>query len=424
MEYENSTALRGEDVRPSPVTNVFVRRFGWTFLVILVAASIEAIAYVSLHYVMPKGKAAYLTYLPPAYPSEAEYANYLATRDPTLGWPQRGAENRLDSAGSRYVPSYPTPGGECVSLYGDSYVYGSDVSDVDAWGNVLAELLGCRVSNFGVPAFGTDQALMRFSKTLEDKAPVSVLGVFPDDFKRNVNQYRYFIDGQATNRFVFKPRFVLSATGKLELVPLPHITRSEFADFIAHPNQFLQHEFFLPGSLHGSVPLEFPFSVAIWRLLRRPEVASWLRGHPDWYDFVQRGHPSAALETTVATAKRFIDLCTERSKQCLVVLFPSRNAYEYFVREDASPLQVFLAELDKQGVAYLDLAPTFADALGKRSLCEVLANPTRCSGHYGPEGNVLVARALHAVVQEKLASQSTVANDRVQTLMERQLTTQ
>ena len=79
------------------------------------------------------------------------------------------------STGARFSPAYPEPGNECVTLYGDSFTYGVGVREEYAWGNTLAERLRCRVGNFGVGGYGTDQALLRFMHNPNDPSSVAVL---------------------------------------------------------------------------------------------------------------------------------------------------------------------------------------------------------------------------------------------------------
>jgi hypothetical protein len=94
-----------------------------------------------------------------------------------------------DKIGSRYVPEFPDPDKyqACVSLYGDSFTWGDEVDDVHAWGNVLSKLLHCRVSNFGVGGYGTDQAYMRFHYNKNDKPKLVILGFYTENIQRNVS---------------------------------------------------------------------------------------------------------------------------------------------------------------------------------------------------------------------------------------------
>ena len=102
--------------------------------VLLAVIVLEASAYVAVR-ILAGGRAAFLFYRPPSL-TRAKYEEYLAIRDPELGWPApRDIDGRrYDASGSRRVPAFPEPGRECVSLYGDSFTYSDEVGDADAWG--------------------------------------------------------------------------------------------------------------------------------------------------------------------------------------------------------------------------------------------------------------------------------------------------
>ena len=101
------------------------------------------------------------------------YNHYLAIRDPTLGWrAQIESSQSLDESGARRSPAFPKPGHDCVSLYGDSFTFGAEVSDAEAWGNILAENLKCRVGNFGVNGYGTIKHYCGLWKTPPIRLPL------------------------------------------------------------------------------------------------------------------------------------------------------------------------------------------------------------------------------------------------------------
>ena len=86
--------------------------------------------------------------------------------------------------------------GLCVSLlFGDSFVYGNEVSDDDAWCAVLeASSDALEVLNYGVGGYGLDQAFLRFQREGMALHPdVVLIGFTPDDLGRVVNVYRRFI---------------------------------------------------------------------------------------------------------------------------------------------------------------------------------------------------------------------------------------
>jgi hypothetical protein len=236
--------------------HVKIQIVGWSVIGIILLVSIEFTAYLAYRLVVVP-RARFLIYDPPRELDREEYDRYLRVRDTILGWPttERLGSGMHDSTGSRPVPAFPEPGDECVSLYGDSFVYAEGVDDSAAWGNVLAEMLGCRVSNFGAGGYGTDQALLRFEHNIDDEAPVSILGIFPHNVLRNVNQHRYLIAG--AEPWSFKPRYAVEDDG-LRLVPLTEIQFDQLDWFFRDPSAFLAHETFLPGSSQGGSAFHFP----------------------------------------------------------------------------------------------------------------------------------------------------------------------
>ena len=340
-------------------------------------------------------------YLPPTV-TRAEFEEYLARRDPVLGWPAP------PSVAPRIAPR-PSPASRaqlrpCVTLYGESFVFADEVEDDVAWGNVLAGALACPVGNFGVGGYGTDQALLRFIANEDDRAPVTVLGIFPENLLRNVNQYRHFLSG--AEPLSLKPRFVVDAGG-LRLVPMPSSSYDSFAAGLRDPGRLFLHETFLPDAPHGPTTWTFPFTASLVRLMLKQRVRNYVRGRPSWIDFFRADHDSHALPTTVAIAEELRRVAAARGKSILVVVFPSLTAYELSRRAGGSPYASLTTALEARGIVVRDLIADFAGHLGERSFCEILTQPSRCAGHYNAEGNRLVA----AVVQRQLAAAGLVVAD-------------
>ena len=320
----------------------------------------------------------FLLYAPPRIEPRT-WERYLEERDPLLGWPTRRAlgSTDYDRSGSRPVPAFPSPGSECVTLYGDSYTYGSDVTDDEAWGNILSQQLGCRVGNFGVGGFGAD------------RAPVSVLGLFPANMMRNVNQYRDLRTGDSP--LGFKPRFAVQGEA-LELIPLPEPTFAELRQLQDDLGRLLPHEAFAPGTPVGPVLFEFPFTLSLVRLLLHDQVRNWLLDRPSWIDFVDDDHPSGALQVTTGICTRFVEECQARDKRCFVLLMPTPSSYEFFATTGELAMGSLLAEFESLAIPHLDITIHFARALEGRDFAEILTNrPQPGMGHFNAEGNRMVA---------------------------------
>ncbi len=357
---------------------------------IAIAVAITELASWATLFLLRRGPAQFLFYHPPQM-SRSAYESYLTIRHPELGWPAPRdiGGRKYDASGSRPVPAFPTPGNECVTLYGDSFTYSTDVEDADAWGNVLAKRLGCRVGNFGVGAYGTDQAVLRFELNTADHAPVSVLGFFVRDVLRNVTRYLHL---DFTNLPMgFKPRFVPDGE-KLRLLPIPRIDSADLDAFAAEPERFLEEETFLPDTRSGPVRMGAPFSLTLARLVANDRMVAMLRRRPNWSVFLEPGHTSGGYEVTLGIMTRFRDDCRARGKRCLVVLFPAPSSIAYRARTGRSILHELMAGLSEREIDYLDLEPGIMRQLGSRPYGELLSGP---DGHHNAEGDRVVAALVH-----------------------------
>jgi hypothetical protein len=122
--------------------------------------------------------------------------------DSLLGWRYRpgfvSATDHINRQGLRSRREYSdvAPRGALrIAAFGDSFVYGNEVDDDNAW---PAQLEACandyEVLNYGVGGYGLDQAFLRFqSEGLTLGPRVVLIGFTTDDLRRVVNVYRRFI---------------------------------------------------------------------------------------------------------------------------------------------------------------------------------------------------------------------------------------
>ena len=103
------------------------RRLFWLGLVLVLAGVLELIAWLGCRVLTAHG----IFYQPQP---EAKFAEYLARRHPVLGWPAGEGFTPRRAPESERRADKPA----LVSLYGESFTFGSEVSDDEAWGNRLA----------------------------------------------------------------------------------------------------------------------------------------------------------------------------------------------------------------------------------------------------------------------------------------------
>ena len=232
-------------------------------------------------------------YAPPVERQRRNVEEYLENQDQsiyvydeTLGWTFRPNAARqeyefmINSAGLRSQREYsqrPPPDTLRIALFGDSFTAGDEVRDDETWGHQLEMKLnqaGIRteVLNFGVNAYGMDQAFLRWQKIGRGYAPdIVIFGFQPENLQRNVNIFsNLYIRGLPFS----KPRFVLTAGGGLELLNSPVMPLEQIADvfesFANHP--LAQYEYHYQS--RDTAPRWWSFSRLISYLheaLKQPE---------------------------------------------------------------------------------------------------------------------------------------------------------
>jgi len=328
-----------------------------------------------------------VVYRPP--PAEG-YAEDRAQRDPLLGWPRRDALGgpRLDAHGARRVEDEAPDEAPCGAAFGDSFTYGDEVEARDAWPAQLGRRLGCRVANYGMSGYGTDQALLRFEERFDEPAGFVVLGHFSEDVVRNVNRFRGFLNGAP---FGFKPRFRLDATGRLELVPMPEPAEEALPRF-GLDGPPLADDWFAPGAPGGTVALRFPYLLSMARLLSYYRVEAWLHGVSSWAPFYSAEHPSGALPLTAAILQAFVERARADGRVGLVLVIPDQQDLRAAQAHGALPYAPLLEALDARGVPRPRLSEAMLAELDGRDPCVFFL---RCDGgHISPDAHALIARVV------------------------------
>jgi hypothetical protein len=316
--------------------------------------------------------------------------------DPVLGWRYRAgytsATDRLNAQGLRGRREYdPVPGPHAlrVAAFGDSFVYGSEVRDDDAW-TALLEAGSGRIEalNYGVGGFGLDQAFLRFQiEGMALRPDVVLIGFAPDDLRRIVNVYRRFISSHEWP--LAKPRFVLRGDS-LVTVPNPLPRHEDY-------RQLLQH----PAAVRNLGKLDSWYSQTIYEHPLYDAVATLRVGHALWQRVQRRvldpnrlvrsgvfNERSAAFLLQVAVARAFVAAVRDRHVIPAVLLLPDRGSVAR-VREGGPAVYAPLAAaLRAAGVDVWDAAAAFRSA--PTTVDELFAS----GGHYSPAGNRVLAEWL------------------------------
>jgi hypothetical protein len=358
------------------------------FVVVTVALTLmacEAMSYAGQRILVRRG----IIYQPPGAETVHEIFRY--TPDPRLGWPspERLGRDERDRSGSRVIPSFPDPDGDsCASAYGDSFTWGSEVTADIAWANVLSKILNCRVSNFGVGGYGTDQAYLRFTSNERDHAKVVLIGYFAENLIRNVIQYQAFL--YPARGFRLKPRFVLD-NGALKLLPYPRLSEREYQAMTEDPARFLTDDYLTLGGPTGTLKAGFPFTLSMLRSLRNFRIQAQLRRESFWAPFYRKEHPSHALEITTLILQAFDRDVKKAGRTPVVVMFPWVIDLREYQQHKTWSYQPLIDNLRSSGIDVLNLGEGLAAHLGGRSVCGMYV---ACASHLTQEGNEATARLI------------------------------
>jgi len=309
----------------------------------------------------------------------------IIIHDAELGWTikpdmVRHGTRLSNAAGMRAWREYavrPSSGILRAAAYGDSFVYGAGAATEDTWTEkVSSGAPNIEVMNYGVPAYGLDQAWLRFrNEGRKFGASVAIIGLAPDTIFRNLGVFRPFYEPGIGMPFS-KPRFLNKKNG-LELAPNPLRSAADY-------DRFFQNQ----------------------------QAAEWV-GRDDWFYQKYKSPPSdlakdlcykpdcEAARLALLLAKGFAAEVKAGGAAPLLLLFCDRASYEQAAEEGETPYAPLLRSLRKAGLEVLDTS----EAL----MASGAAAPALFSeaNHYTPYANELVAGAVRAWLLGKFPGAST-----------------
>ncbi|RKZ81609.1 MAG: hypothetical protein DRR19_21960 [Candidatus Parabeggiatoa sp. nov. 1] len=345
-----------------------------------------------------------LIYRKPTVPLQRaaqSYDEYLLKRDDVLGWPFTTQLNgkSFDTIGSRRIPAFedPTQHQSCVSLYGDSFTFGTEVDHKHAWSNLLSQRLGCRVANFGVGGYGTDQAYLRFQHNDKDKSRIVVLGHTSLDIVRNLTRN---LDLLAMKMgYGLKPRFIVNDQGNFELVPIPQLSEKDYQKLMGldSPQLELAHENFYCGGPVSITKLQFPYTYHLLRSINYFRLRAELARRPPYAEFYAKDHPFRGLEITTLIITSFFNEVKQQGRQPVIIIFATMADLKLYQNTKNWSYQNLMEALDTRNIPYLNVGPYLLKYLGQREIGEIFS-PS--GGHHNEEGNQVIAQLVYAHIRQ------------------------
>jgi hypothetical protein len=326
------------------------------------------------------------------------------------------------ASGAKFNSEFADVVHSCGSAYGDSYVFGNDVAAADGWVEQLSHLLGCRVGNYAVVNYGTDQAYLRFHQ-VNDQAPLVLLGLNPNTIMDNVNQYDGFL-GAPLEPAALKGRFVLDAFGHLDWLDRPRLDADGFVAMHRNPAGTLPRTYFLPDTSDGPITITFPYAASLVRVALMPRLHELLAGRTEWSGMYAADHPAGGLQLMAAICEAFVDLARSRGQRTLIVMLPLASSFGEKANYGEFEYAPLVAALAAKGIEVFDPGAAMLGDLGGRTYCEFYARPPisqqsspidvrhyatvvkswlrlRCGGHYSKFGNTTMSKLVAAEVRRR-----------------------
>jgi len=311
--------------------------------------------------------------------------------DELVGWKYRPDSSRqngefsINGAGLRSQREYdvqPPPDTLRIALFGDSFTAGDDASDETAWSHHLEVNLNragvrAEVLNFGVSAYGMDQAYLRWLHGGSQVSPdIVVFGLQAENLDRNVNVFRQLIhpEGPAFS----KPRFVVSDDA-LNLVNSPAIPPEKLVEIFA---SFASH----PLSDHEAYYRSRDYASQWWSGSKLASMIFAIVNQQMEDEAVSYGLESKRGKLGKAIVEAFAADVLAAGKPFIIVFLPHKEFFEqqFYGRE----------------IPYQDLLDYFRDNYHYLSLADYVDPEIKSlknwgpTLHYGPELNSLVAELL------------------------------
>jgi len=239
------------------------------------------------------------------------------------------------------------------------------------------------VANYGVGGYGTDQALLRYKKKLDEglRSTIAILGIHEENFNRVINRFRPFYKTYTGLKLGFKPRAYLDQSGKLSFIP--SVLDKEVWDrrqLIELIESSRENDFWASYRPRK----QFPFSANIMRAVylniceSNPTIPTCdYSKEPDWDSPRVRSIMKALIKEFVATSNNY-----NIRPVILFLSFGKPRPYSSFVAE-------LRKEYHTQAIDVIDIANADFD------LTKVRIKPDE--GHASPYGNEVVAKHIAKV---------------------------
>ena len=318
--------------------------------------------------------------------------------DPHLGWINTSEANSAGMRDDREYDVTPSDGVIRIAAFGDSFTYGSDVALKDTWEkNLTAMDPSIEVLNYGMGAYGLDQAYLRFLKLGTTYNPnIVFIGYMSENIARNVNVYRAFY-GRGYRDVIFtKPRFTLS-DGKLTLLENPLSTFEDYENFLLNDSEVLAR--LGENDYHYQINYKRgPFDI----------LPSIRLGKVFWYAFNKKilnsifgldgmyNVESDAYAITITIFDNFYQDVLASGALPVILVFPDINDQRRSRDNKERRYTALLNYFRSKGYYFIDTLSALTPYESQYSIDDLVVE----WGHYSPLGNKIIAQYILMKLKE------------------------
>jgi len=295
-------------------------------------------------------------------------ANTFSAFDPDLGW-DIGEDGTRRVSRSKVETEQPPLR---ILFIGDSFVYGSEVSDMQTTSHYVTQLsTNTIVANMGVPGFGIGQSYLKLiKKGLAWEPNIVVFGIHPPNYERTVMEF--------FSRP--KPRFWASPSDGKLMIDAPPLF-SATPDFCQSLKELRKYDFFFAA-----------FIKKVFYRLNPPAQANGVKEYFVKYDPVIRKILKNTQELLTAKGIKFIVLQIPHGTQ-----FKSDTEQQRYLERYPIP-QKLNTILDDIDVIHVDLKSEMMMRFDRQTIFDKFyTHPkgSKSAGHLSPFGNQFAAEMVH-----------------------------
>jgi len=293
-----------------------------------------------------------------------------------------------NSQGIRSAPQEynlrPQTGMLRIALFGDSFTHGDDVPWVHTWAYQLEQQLRqhgipAEVINFGVSAYGMDQAFLRWQQLGQQYQPqIVIFGFQAENINRNVNMLRGYYMARTGIPFS-KPRYILEGD-RLRLINSPALPLDQIVSTMQNMQSWplAKHEWFYDPDAQS--PPAWQWSRLLLLISNVFQLQQPIRQSRSVYEL--SAEPALV---TLRLMKLFAEDVRDHDADFLIVHLPTKRDLALVQKQCALPYQKILSELELQ----FHMIATSQDLLSaaKAESLDALFQKQ----HYSQAGNKIIA---------------------------------